>query len=303
VETRWLDDFCALARTRHFSRAAEEQNITQPTFSRRIKLLEDEMGTLLVDRETMPLSLTPAGEMFLEMCEKITLLLKTAKEECHVQEQVEAQKIHFATTQSLYLSFYRSWVKELNTEVDLNINLKSASWISKQLILELEQGHCDLIVCYWSLGNDLLKALDAGEYEFLTVATETLVPVTAVDDEGEPLYILPGSKRLPLPYISYNEQTVLHRAINNHLNGDVKSAQLLVVSESGQATSVNAMVAEGFGLGWLPKRMLAFDSNARLAIAGGSQWTIPIEIRVYKSTKNTHPQLATLWNDIKKAFS
>ena len=44
MEIRWLEDFLALARTRHFSRAADEQNITQPTFSRRIKMLEEEMG-------------------------------------------------------------------------------------------------------------------------------------------------------------------------------------------------------------------------------------------------------------------
>lgn len=44
METRWLDDFIALAHTRHFSRAADERNITQPTLSRRIKMLEEEMG-------------------------------------------------------------------------------------------------------------------------------------------------------------------------------------------------------------------------------------------------------------------
>ncbi|MGB8711722.1 MAG: LysR family transcriptional regulator, partial [Onishia taeanensis] len=60
MELRWLEDFIALARTRHFSRAADEQNVTQPTFSRRIKLLEEEMGTTLINRQTLPLSLTPA---------------------------------------------------------------------------------------------------------------------------------------------------------------------------------------------------------------------------------------------------
>ena len=44
MEIRWLEDFITLARTRHFSRAAEAQNVTQPTFSRRIKLLEEEGG-------------------------------------------------------------------------------------------------------------------------------------------------------------------------------------------------------------------------------------------------------------------
>ncbi|MEC8082055.1 MAG: LysR family transcriptional regulator, partial [Pseudomonadota bacterium] len=29
MEIRWLEDFIALAKTRHFSRAADEQNVTQ----------------------------------------------------------------------------------------------------------------------------------------------------------------------------------------------------------------------------------------------------------------------------------
>ncbi|MEZ5476956.1 MAG: LysR family transcriptional regulator [Thiolinea sp.] len=62
MELRWLDDFIALANMRHFSRAAEARHVSQPTFSRRIKLLEEAVGATLIDRNTLPLSLTlPAG--------------------------------------------------------------------------------------------------------------------------------------------------------------------------------------------------------------------------------------------------
>ena len=79
MEIRWLEDFIALAKTRHFSRAADEQNVTQPTFSRRIKLLEEEMRVTLIDRNTLPLSLTPAGEVFLQSAELITKQLRDLK--------------------------------------------------------------------------------------------------------------------------------------------------------------------------------------------------------------------------------
>ncbi|WP_315980682.1 LysR family transcriptional regulator [Aliamphritea spongicola] len=64
MEIRWLEDFIALARTRNFSRAADDRNVTQPTLSRRIKLVEEEMGVTLIDRNTLPLSLTAAGKCF-----------------------------------------------------------------------------------------------------------------------------------------------------------------------------------------------------------------------------------------------
>ena len=40
LESKWLEDFSALAATRSFSQAAERRFVTQPAFSRRIRSLE-----------------------------------------------------------------------------------------------------------------------------------------------------------------------------------------------------------------------------------------------------------------------
>ncbi|RUM48820.1 MAG: LysR family transcriptional regulator, partial [Marinomonas sp.] len=113
MEIRWLEDFIALAKTRHFSRAADEQNVTQPTFSRRIKLLEEEMKVTLIDRNTLPLSLTPAGEIFLQSAELITRQLRDTKARCLEIKEQEQSQIRFVTTQSLFLGYYRELVAPL----------------------------------------------------------------------------------------------------------------------------------------------------------------------------------------------
>ena len=65
MDINWLIDFVCLGRTLNFSRAAEERNITQSAFSRRIRSLESWVGTALVDRSSYPVQLTPAGKQFL----------------------------------------------------------------------------------------------------------------------------------------------------------------------------------------------------------------------------------------------
>ena len=50
----WLDDFLALVESGNFSRAAEERHMTQPAFSRRIRALEEWLGTELFDRSSQP---------------------------------------------------------------------------------------------------------------------------------------------------------------------------------------------------------------------------------------------------------
>lgn len=303
MEIRWLEDFLALARTRHFSRAAEQQNISQPAFSRRIKMLEEEMGVVLVDRETLPLSLTPAGQVFLEASEKITRTLRETRETCQEMIQSEANKLRFATHQTLYLSFFRNWVESLDSDVDLGVNLKSTAWPGRLLVQALERGECDLILCYWSPDIDFLEVLDRPEYEYQVVSADTLLPVTALNRHGQPKFLLPGSDAAPLPYIGYSEQTFLQRVLSAGFRARPGLPHLLNVNENTQAVSVKAMVAEGYGIGWLPARLLASQGAQGLVPAGDETWHYPMEIRIYRSRENPHPMLPRFWEDVARSLA
>lgn len=66
-----LEFIIALARERHFSRAAEACNVSQPTFSACIKQLEETFGVLLVQRGSRFRGFTPEGERVLEWARRI----------------------------------------------------------------------------------------------------------------------------------------------------------------------------------------------------------------------------------------
>ncbi|MGN4065915.1 LysR family transcriptional regulator [Burkholderia gladioli] len=61
---RSLQCFVILAEELNFSRAAERLHIAQPALSQQIRLLEERLGTKLVDRARRPLQLTEAGHYF-----------------------------------------------------------------------------------------------------------------------------------------------------------------------------------------------------------------------------------------------
>lgn len=64
---RHLEVFCAVARTRSFTRAAEALHVSQPVVSRTVRELERSLGVDLFTRTTRSVSLTPPGEELLEL--------------------------------------------------------------------------------------------------------------------------------------------------------------------------------------------------------------------------------------------
>lgn len=76
-----LEFILALARERHFGRAAEACGVTQPTLSAGVKQLEEQMGVLLVNRGSRFQGFTPEGQRVLEWARRIVGDTRTMREE------------------------------------------------------------------------------------------------------------------------------------------------------------------------------------------------------------------------------
>ncbi|TDO98862.1 LysR family transcriptional regulator [Marinomonas balearica] len=302
MEIRWLEDYIALAKTRHFSRAADEQNVTQPTFSRRIKLLEEEMKVTLIDRNTLPLSLTPAGEVFLQSAELITRQIRDTKEKCQEIKQLEESRISFVTTQTLFLSFYKESLEPFCHDIDISmdVNMKSSSWIGIDFINSIKDKQSDLMLCFWHPAIDFFREIDEDQFDYLVVGREALLPISAADSNGEAKFELPGSKKRPLPYIGYYENSFLHPVIQHHLQRQRDMPQLETLTENYNSVSVKALVKEGYGIGWIPASLLSDTlTYGKVALAGDENWHIPLELRLYRDKSNQNSNLLHFWQQLK----
>ena len=82
-----LEYVMAVYRFRHFAKAAEYCNVTQPTLSSMVQKLEDELGIKIFDRKSQPISPTPIGKSIVEQAWKVLQrarkLKETVEEEKH----------------------------------------------------------------------------------------------------------------------------------------------------------------------------------------------------------------------------
>ena len=78
-----LEFLMALAREKHFGRAAEACGVTQPTLSAGVKQIEDTFGVLLVNRGSRFQGFTPEGERVLDWARRIVGDARAMREEVH----------------------------------------------------------------------------------------------------------------------------------------------------------------------------------------------------------------------------
>lgn len=101
MDFRQLRYFTAVAETLNFSRAAERLHISQPPLSQQIKLLEEDLGVILLERTRRMVKLTHAGELFYQQAQDILRQYAEARELCLWARDGRAGKLRVAFTASV----------------------------------------------------------------------------------------------------------------------------------------------------------------------------------------------------------
>ena len=101
MEIRHLQHFIALAEEGQFTAAARKMNIVQSGLSVTIKELELELGAQLVNRTTRAVSLTSAGELFLDHARSSLAMLNEGIQAVRSQDGVVRGRLHLGILQSI----------------------------------------------------------------------------------------------------------------------------------------------------------------------------------------------------------
>lgn len=87
IETRLLHYFLTVAKEQNITNAAKLLHITQPTLSRQMAMLEEEVGAKLFVRGSRPLALTNEGFLLRRRAEEILEMVEKTEEELSAREK------------------------------------------------------------------------------------------------------------------------------------------------------------------------------------------------------------------------
>ncbi|HEX8592700.1 MAG TPA: LysR family transcriptional regulator [Pseudomonas sp.] len=247
MQLEWLEDFIELARTRSLSRAAQNRCVTHPAFGRRIKALEDWFGVALIERK-QPLSLTPAGLLFLEAASQSLGLLSAARAQFQSVGLSRDEPVRIATGRTLASNFFPDWYETLNQRFGaFPVSLVTSG--SQEAISRVSAGEVDLLLIFSSPLTQIL--IDPERFDSLVLAREEMIPVSAPDSQGLPRFqITPQVGASSVPWLAFSPTLALRGVLAQHLANLPQRLALRMTYQADSYESILQMAKRGNGMAW-----------------------------------------------------
>jgi DNA-binding transcriptional LysR family regulator len=294
----WLEDFMALVASGNCSRAAEERHMTQPAFSRRIRALEEWLGTDLFDRSSQPARLTAAGEWFRDTAHELMARVTRIPGEAKAIAESHSTTLRFAATHALSFTFLTGWLRRLEARTTVGpITLVSdvlarceAMLLASQVQFVVSHGH-----------PQSSSELTAQSFPFVSVGRDLLLPVSAPDPSGAAQHDLTRAKpNRPVPVLSYSPESGLGRILREVRGTVLESVSARSVFQAHLASVLRTMALDGRGAAWLPQTLIEEDlASGRLVAAGPEEWHIELEIRLYRDRSPMGKAAEDFWTAVR----
>ena len=194
MDIRSLRYFLAVAREENMTRAAELLHVTQPTLSKTLKALEDELGKKLFTRRSFSIRLTDEGMLLRDRAEDLVSMADKIEQEFMSLDEVTGGNLYFGLAESYQMRYLAREIRRFKVAYP-GLNYHITSGDTEQVTEKLDKGLLDFAVICSELP-------DSRKYNYITFPEKdiwgavmpashplALKKAISVDDLiGEPLF-------------------------------------------------------------------------------------------------------------------
>lgn len=160
MEIRVLRYFLAIAREGSITNAADFLHVTQPTLSRQIKDLEDELGQKLFNRQSHSMDLTAEGRILRRRAEEIVAMVDKTEAEFSAMEGEISGDIYIGGGETEAVKLIAEIAKELQNDYP-NIHYHLYSGNAEDVTERLDKGLLDFGI--------LVQPADISKYDYMNI--------------------------------------------------------------------------------------------------------------------------------------
>lgn len=159
MELRVLQYFLAVTREQSISGAAESLHLSQPTLSRQLKDLEDELGKQLFIRGNRKITLTEEGMILRKRAEEVIDLINKTEHEISTTDDVITGDVYIGAGETDAVRYLARAARELQKEYpDVHYHISSGD--TTDVLERLDKGLIDFGL--------LFGTIDTSKYEYLS---------------------------------------------------------------------------------------------------------------------------------------
>lgn len=160
MEIRVLRYFLTVAREGNITAAANFLHVTQPTLSRQIRDMEEELGQKLLNRSSHSVSLTPEGMLLRKRAEEILAMVDKTESEFSAMETSVAGDVYIGGGETEVMSLIADVIQEMRQQYpDIRYHLHSGN--SQDVTEQLDKGLLDFGL--------LIQPADLAKYNFINL--------------------------------------------------------------------------------------------------------------------------------------
>ena len=175
MEIRTLRYFLAVAREENMTRAAESLHVTQPTLSKALRSLEDELGKKLFTRHSFSIALTEEGMLLRDRAEDLVTMADKIEKEFLSLDDITGGELFLGLGESLQIRHLARQIRKLKESYP-GLKCHITSGDTEQVTEKLDKGLLDFAV--------LCDTPDSRKYEYIQFPeADVWGVIMPVDDE------------------------------------------------------------------------------------------------------------------------
>lgn len=247
MRLEWIDDILAVLDSGSLALAADRRRLTQSAFTRRVRTIEENIGTTLFDRRRKPVSLMPGVQGLEPELRAMSARLHKLRQSLKTSGDQVGAPLSFVCQHALTATVSPQVVRIATRAGQASVRVRSGN--QDECLVQLLSREVDLAIMYAlpdDTSPDVSKAFDA-----INLGADTLIPVCAPAMRA-------AAASAAIPTIAYPADVflghVFARAIGPRLPPGVTT---LPVAETALTLAMLQLVISGIGIAWLPYTLVA----------------------------------------------
>jgi len=268
MDLKHLNYFVAVAEAGSFTQAARKLHVTQPSLSKMVRLLEEDLGVQLIDRSSKQIELTDAGMTILRSAKHIIQSFERMSSDLEEVVKLKKGTLRLGIPPMVGGYFLPSIIEKFLTHYP-EIRLHVIEQGGKSLEHDIIQGELDF-------GMVILPVKDIERYHILPCINEDLRLVVHSEHRLASQHTIRMSQLEQEPFIMFRKDFTIHHLIREQC--EAAGFEPRIVFESSQWDFMTEMVAAKYGITLLPERICQQLDPKRFASISIVQPSIPWQL-------------------------